>query len=89
MKLYTVEYTRDALKALQKLDRPATGMIYTWIEKNLVDCVNPRVHGKSLSANMAGQWRYRIGDYRLIAHIQDQKVTILILAIGHRREVYQ
>src|SRR5699024_9935109 len=65
------------------------GIIMAWIKKNLVETTNPRKHGKSLSANRAGEWRYRIGDYRLIAHIDDEKVTILVLEIGHRREIYK
>lgn len=50
---------------------------------------NPRQYGKGLTANLSGQWRYRIGDYRLIAEIQDNKVVILILTIGHRLEIYK
>ena len=62
-------------------------MIKAWIVKNLVDCDNPRVHGKALTANRSGQWRYRIGDYRVIADIQDEKVIIMVVEIGHRRNV--
>ena len=61
-------------------------MIYGWIEKNLVGCINPRQHGKALVANHQGEWRYRVGDYRILAEIQDTKVTILIVTIGHRKE---
>lgn len=88
MTVYTVNYTPAAYKALKKIDKPTRNMILSWIEKNLVDCVNPRQHGKPLTANRTGQWRYRIGDYRLIAEIQDDKIIILILSIGHRREIY-
>ncbi|MBC1353866.1 type II toxin-antitoxin system RelE/ParE family toxin [Listeria innocua] len=49
---------------------------------------NPRHHGKSLVGNRVGQWRYRVGDYRLIAEIQDNEVIVLILNIGHRRDIY-
>lgn len=49
---------------------------------------HPRLHGKGLTANRSGQWRYRIGDYRLIADIQDDIVVILIVTVGHRRDVY-
>ena len=85
---YTVEYTQQAVKDLRKLDKQIRIFILSWIEKNLVDCEDPRQHGKGLSANRSGQWRYRIGDYRLIADIQDGKVVILLLHIGHRRDVY-
>ena len=85
---YSVEYTPRAVKELKKLDKQTRALIFGWIEKNLVDCENPRQHGKSLTANRSGQWRYRIGDYRLIAEIHDEKVVILVLTVGHRREVY-
>ncbi|EJO22183.1 plasmid stabilization system protein, RelE/ParE family [Selenomonas sp. FOBRC6] len=62
--------------------------IYAWIGKNLEECSNPRLHGKGLTANRSGQWRYRVNDYRLIAEIQDDVVVILIVRIAHRREVY-
>ena len=85
---YTVEYTQQALRDLRKLDKQTRTFILSWIEKNLVNCENPRQHGKGLTANRSGQWRYRVGDYRLIADIQDDKVVILLLHIGHRRDVY-
>lgn len=86
---YSVEYTLQAAKQLKKLDVYTRKLILSWIEKNLVDCKDPRIHGKSLTANRSGQWRYRIGDYRIIARIQDDKVLILILEVGHRREIYK
>lgn len=86
---YSVEYTLQAAKQLKKLDVYTRKLILSWIEKNLVDCKDPRIHGKSLTANRSGQWRYRIGDYRIIAQIQDDKVLILILEVGHRREIYK
>ena len=85
---YSVEYTPRAVKELKKLDKQTRALIFGWIEKNLVNCENPRQHGKGLTANRSGQWRYRIGDYRLIAEIHDDKVVILVLTVGHRREVY-
>ena len=85
---YKVEYLPQALKALEKMDKFTKRIIVEWIEKNLVDCENPRQHGKPLAANRAGQWRYRIGDYRITAKIEDDKLLILVIRIGHRREVY-
>lgn len=86
---YTVEYTKRAIKQLKKLDKQASALLLGWIEKNLVDCDNPRQFGKGLTANRKGEWRYRIGDYRLVADIQDDKIVILILNIGHRRDIYK
>ena len=86
--MYKVEYFPTAIKALEKMDNYVRRIIVEWIEKNLVDCEDPRIHGKPLSSNRAGQWRYRVGDYRIIAKIEDQKLVILVIAIGHRKEIY-
>ena len=85
---YRVEFTQRALKDLKKLDRHTAALILGWIRKNLDGCENPRLHGKGLTANRSGQWRYRVGDYRLLAEIEDDKIVILILNVGHRREIY-
>lgn len=88
MKQYEVRYSASALKSLKKLDRSVAAMILAWISKNLVGCENPRAHGKGLTANRSGQWRYRVGDYRLIAEIDDDQIVILMLEIGHRSIIY-
>ena len=85
---YHVEFTLAAVKELKKLDRHNALLITAWIRKNLEGCKDPRAHGKALTANRGGQWRYRVGDYRLLAKIEDDRVVILILNIGHRRDVY-
>ena len=86
---YHVVFTKSALKDLKRLDRPTAAMITGWVRKNLEGCENPRQHGKGLTANRSGQWRYRIGDYRLLAEIQDNKILILVLNVGHRSEIYR
>lgn len=86
---YTVEYTKRAIKQLKKLDRQTSALILGWIEKNLVNCENPKQFGKGLTANRKGEWRYRIGDYRLICNINDNELIILALSIGHRRDIYE
>lgn len=88
MTKYKVEFEKKAAKVLKKLDKPQANLILSWIKKNLVDCEDPRRYGKALVENHKGKWRYRIGDYRLIANISDTTVTILILDIGHRKEIY-
>ena len=85
---YKVVVTDTAKKQLKKLDKFIAGIIIGWLKKNLEGCSDPRQHGKALTANRSGQWRYRVGDYRIIAEIQDDKIIILILTIGHRREIY-
>ena len=86
---YKVEYTPQVFKTLEKLDKFTKRIIIEWIEKNLVETENPRAHGKPLTANRTGQWRYRVGDYRIIALIEDGKLIILVIAIGHRRDIYE
>ena len=86
---YKVVLTDKAKKQLKKLDKHTAALIIGWLEKNLQDCHNPRVHGKGLVSNRSGQWRYRVGDYRLICEIEDEKITILVLEIGHRKNIYE
>ncbi len=86
---YRVHYTKKAEKILSKLDSFDRKLILSWIGKNLEGCANPRAHGKSLVGNKSGEWRYRVGDYRIIAEIQDDRVVILVVALGHRRDVYE
>ncbi|MBE6881230.1 MAG: type II toxin-antitoxin system RelE/ParE family toxin [Ruminococcaceae bacterium] len=86
---YKVMTTARFDKEFKKLDKYTMKMIKAWINKNLVDCEDPRVHGKALTANRSGQWRYRIGDYRLICRIEDNELIILALSVGHRKEVYE
>lgn len=85
---YRVETTPRFDREFKKLDNYTKRMIKAWIDKNLIDCADPRQQGKALTANHSGQWRYRIGDYRLICLIEDEKLVITALNIGRRREIY-
>ncbi len=86
---YKVIFTDKANKQLNKIDKHVASLIIGWIEKNLDGTENPRQHGKGLTGNKAGEWRYRIGDYRIICDIQDEEIIILVLEIGHRRNIYE
>lgn len=88
MRSFTVSYTKAAYRTLKKMDAHTRRLILGWVEKNLIGCEDPRLHGKGLTADRSGQWRCRVGDYRIIADIQDNKVIILVLTIGHRSEIY-
>lgn len=98
---YHVETTARFDKDFKKLDKYTQQMIKSWIGKNLQNCEDPRAHGKGLIAykmsqasptplgkNENGQWRYRIGECRLLCLIQDQELIILALTVGHRRDIY-
>lgn len=76
---YSVRYTKKAIQSLKKLDRSVLILIKAWIEKNLVDTDDPRRHGKGLTSNRSGQWRYRVGNYRILAEIEDRELIILVI----------
>ena len=86
--MYKVVFSKNALKQIKKLDKNIAALIIGWIEKILENCDDPRIHGKGLTANRSGQWRYRVGDYRILADIDDETITILVVSVGHRRDIY-
>ena len=86
---YRVRITGIFERKFKKLDFVSQRFITKWIKKNLRDCDDPRLYGKALSGPLKGYWRYRIGDYRLIAEIHDKELVIIAIDIGHRREVYR
>lgn len=85
---YHVEFTSKARKQLKKFDRFDARIIVAWIQKNLEGCEDPRAFGKGLTSHRSGEWRYRVGSYRILAYIHDQVVTIEVFAIGHRKDIY-
>lgn len=64
-------------------------MIFSWIEKNLDKCNNPYFQGKTLKGKLNRYWRYRVGNYRIISVIKNDELIILIIEIGHQREIYK
>lgn len=86
---WTVKISDFAEKQLKKLDRTIQLRILDYLEDRLEGCKNPRHFGESLKGNKEGLWRYRVGDYRIVCEIHEQQLTILALAIGHRREIYK
>ena len=86
---FHVQYTKAALKQLKKMDRFDAQLIVSWIGKNLEGCDDPRIHGKGLTANRSGEWRYRVGSYRILCVIEDDVLVIEVFSIGHRSTVYR
>ena len=86
---YHVEYSDTALKQLKKMDRFDARLITSWIGKNLEGCSDPRIHDKGLTANRSGDWRYRIGNYRALCIIEDDRLIIEAFSVGHHRHIYQ
>lgn len=86
--MYSLKYSQRALKDLSKLDKSISRIIVSWLSKNIDNCEDPRVHGKSLKGNLAGFWRYRVGDYRVLCTINDNELVVQAITIGHRKEIY-
>jgi mRNA interferase RelE/StbE len=86
---WTVEYAETARKQLRKLDKPASRRIVEFMDERVAPSDDPRELGKALKGSLGDLWRYRIGDFRVFCDIQDRKLTVLVLQIGNRREVYR
>lgn len=86
---WTVRISDIAERQLRKLGRPVQERILDWLNDRIEGCKNPRHFGEPLKGGLAGFWRYRVGDYRIICDIQDRKIIVLVLSIGHRRDIYK
>ncbi len=86
---WRVEISRSAEKQIQKLNRTAQESILRFLRERVQAADNPRQWGKPLHGDKGGLWRYRVGDYRLICDIQDERVTVLVVRVGHRKDVYR
>ena len=87
---WTISYTETALKQLRKLDRPVARRLMDFMDERVVGTADPRSVGKALTGPLLGSyWRYRVGDYRIICDLQDGALTVLVLEVGHRKDVYR
>ncbi|WP_417086109.1 type II toxin-antitoxin system RelE family toxin [Lancefieldella rimae] len=86
---FYVEYTCKALSQLKKMDCFTARLILSWIENNLEDCMDPCRLGKGLTADRSGEWRYRVGNYRILCLIQNDRLIIEVFSIGHRKDIYR
>jgi mRNA interferase RelE/StbE len=84
---YKLFFTPEVDRKLEKMDVGVRKIILKWLKKNVDGCNNPKAHGKALSANRADQWRYRVGDHRVICLIDEGKLIVTAIDIGHRRDV--
>jgi len=84
---WRIEITRTATKQITKLDVEGQKAILKFLYERLAPAENPRQWGTALQGDKRRLWRYRVGDYRLICDIQDEKVTVLVLELGHRKDV--
>lgn len=87
---YRIEFDPRAEKELAKLDREVARRILRFLRERVAVLGDPRSLGEALHGPELGRfWKYRVGDYRLICIIQDQRITVVVLRIGHRRDVYR
>ena len=86
--LWHIEFDRDAARDLRKLGAQAQQLILRYLRQRIATTADPRRFGKPLTGDLKGLWRYRVGDYRIVASIEDDRFVVLIVTVGHRREVY-
>ena len=86
---WTVEFDDAAAKELRKLDKQAQRDILTYFRQRIATDEDPRRFGKPLSRDLSGLWRYRVRNYRMICNIEDDKLVVLVLRAGHRKDVYE
>ena len=86
---WSVEFDDRAAKELRKLDKQAQRDILRYLRERIATPEAPRRFGRPLSRNLAGLWRYRIRDYRVICNIEDNRLIVLVLRTGHRKDVYR
>ena len=86
---WKVEIARTALKQLEKLDKLISRRILKFLHERVASLEDPRTVGGKLQGTLSEFWKYRVGDYRIICSIEQDRLVVLVLRIGHRREVYR
>ncbi|GHP14298.1 hypothetical protein YK48G_17230 [Lentilactobacillus fungorum] len=86
---YKLEFSKEAHKALKKMDKHQSALITRWLYMNIDGIDDPHSRGKALTSNLSGYWRYRIGDFRVICEIHEDRLVVLVVSIGHRRDIYK
>jgi len=83
-----ISFDSDVERDLKKLDKSTQEKVINYLKKRIAKSENPRKHGKPLKGKLSGIWRYRLGDYRILCQIREQEALILVLRIGHRKNIY-
>jgi len=86
---WTIKISKSSAKSLAKINAPERKKIIGFIEQTLSNLENPRSKGKALKGGLSDLWRYRVGNYRLICELQDKNLVVLVVTLGHRKQVYQ
>lgn len=86
---WTIEFRPNARNEFRKLDRSVQRRVINYLEQRVIASGNPRQFGKLLSGDMGEFWSYRVGDYRIISLIEDKRLVVVVVSVGHRRDVYR
>ena len=87
---WTIEYAQSSRKPMERLDPMVRRRIREFLSGRIAGLDDPRQLGEALQGTrFAGMWRYRVGDYRILVEIRDEVVTVIVIGVGHRGEVYR
>jgi mRNA interferase RelE/StbE len=86
---WTIEWLTSAQRDMKKIDRADRARIRTYLEKRVATLDDPRQTGKALTGSLSQFWRFRIGVYRIICQLHDEKLVVLVVRVGHRKEIYR
>ena len=87
-RVWRIEFDNDAARDLRKLGAEPQRLILRYLRQRIATTEDPRRFGRPLTGDLKGLWRYRVGDYRIVAAIEESQFVVLVVTIGHRREVY-
>ena len=85
---WTIKFADGAIKELKKIDKQGQKEIQRDLKERIASDEDPRRFGKALSKELTGYWRYRISNYRIICNIQDKDVVVLVVRVGHQKNIY-
>lgn len=86
---WKIKYLKSVQKNIRKIDRKERDRIREYLESHIANSDNPRQFGKALKGNHSEFWRYRVGNHRIICELKDNSITILVIRIGHRKNIYK
>jgi mRNA interferase RelE/StbE len=86
---WQIDFTPEAEKQLSKIDRPSAKRIINFLSERIAPAEDPRIAGKALKGVLREFWRYRVGNYRIICKIEDERLLILVVRVAHRSDVYR
>lgn len=87
-RVWHIEFDRDTARDLRKLGTDAQRQILRFLRERISTSEDPRRFGRALTRDLKDLWRYRVGDYRIVASIEEDRFVVLVVTVGHRREVY-